>query len=737
MRYGLSILLFSFIFFVNQSNAQFFPIPVTGFNQDVIAESGPSSLATTSAAMDSPGSNKVMYSVAFAGFAGITNGLPNNGTLVQGADTYQLGAYNTNNALFIYQNQSAALNLVTPAFLSKLRVVCLSTEGPSTVNLTVTFTDGSTTTYITGYTLADWFFGASNIIVQGFGRCSRTAAGPWPSDGLPSNPKIYYIEIQLDCLGVSKQVQKITCNNVTASGNAPYPNIVLLGLSAIPYSQNIIDVITPADCNLSNGSISLTVTGSGAPYTFVWNLTPVQNGPVATGLGPGPQTCTITDANGCINTYIGIVPLNNNAIMTATANPNVICSGATAQLNATVLTGGLTSFTWNPGNLSGATVTVNPATTTTYTVAGTSAIGCTANTQVTVTVNPAPLLTTVSSISICSGRTATLIVVFPQPGYTFKWYDAATGGNLVNTGTTFVTPILLGTTTYYVEAVTPQGCINSSRTPGTVTVNPPPAAATANPLNVCSGTNPVLNVINPQTGYTYGWYNAASSGTQLATGASFMINNVTTTTTYYLETASNWGCSALNRTSVTITVLLPFPAPSVSVANVTLSSLTFSWNAIPGATGYEISTNGGASFQTPSSGANGTTHTISGLAGNTTMTLQVRALGTQPCETSVMSVAVSGTTLSTKEIFVPNVFTPNGDGKNDVLFVYGNYIKTMEFRVFNHWGQMIFLSTSISEGWKGTSFGTQQPVGVYAYTLKAVLQDGTLVNKKGSINLIR
>jgi gliding motility-associated-like protein len=134
---------------------------------------------------------------------------------------------------------------------------------------------------------------------------------------------------------------------------------------------------------------------------------------------------------------------------------------------------------------------------------------------------------------------------------------------------------------------------------------------------------------------------------------------------------------------------------------------------------------------------NGTTHTISGLAGNTTRTLVVRALGTAPCQTSSWSSPVSGTTLSSKEIFVPNTFTPNGDGRNDLLKVYGNYMASMEFRVFNQWGELIFFATDISKGWDGTHKGVAQPTGVYAYTLKVVLQDNSVKVKTGSVNLIR
>jgi large repetitive protein len=90
-----------------------------------------------------------------------------------------------------------------------------------------------------------------------------------------------------------------------------------------------------------------------------------------------------------------------------------------------------------------------------------------------------------------------------------------------------------------------------------------------------------------------------------------------------------------------------------------------------------------------------------------------------------------------KDVFVPNVFSPNGDGKNDLLRVYGNYISKVEMHIFNQWGQMITTINSTTQGWDGTHKGKPQPVGVYVYVLKAVLNDGRTVNMKGSVTLIR
>jgi large repetitive protein len=90
-----------------------------------------------------------------------------------------------------------------------------------------------------------------------------------------------------------------------------------------------------------------------------------------------------------------------------------------------------------------------------------------------------------------------------------------------------------------------------------------------------------------------------------------------------------------------------------------------------------------------------------------------------------------------KSVFVPNVFSPNNDGKNDLLYVYGNHINKMELRIFNQWGQEVEVITDKSKGWDGKFKGRPQPVGVYVYTLKVVLTDGKAINMKGNISLLR
>jgi gliding motility-associated-like protein len=86
---------------------------------------------------------------------------------------------------------------------------------------------------------------------------------------------------------------------------------------------------------------------------------------------------------------------------------------------------------------------------------------------------------------------------------------------------------------------------------------------------------------------------------------------------------------------------------------------------------------------------------------------------------------------------VPNAFTPNGDGLNDVFrLVNVTYQKIPEFRVFNRWGEEVFYAID-NRGWDGTRNGVPEPGGVYAYLIRVALPDGTMKMFKGNVTLLR
>lgn len=89
------------------------------------------------------------------------------------------------------------------------------------------------------------------------------------------------------------------------------------------------------------------------------------------------------------------------------------------------------------------------------------------------------------------------------------------------------------------------------------------------------------------------------------------------------------------------------------------------------------------------------------------------------------------------EMFVPNAFSPNDDGANDVLYVRGECLETLTFMVFNRWGQKVFETTDKHIGWDGTFKGDIMNTGVFVYRLEGKDYDGKGYSLKGNVTLIR
>jgi gliding motility-associated-like protein len=90
-------------------------------------------------------------------------------------------------------------------------------------------------------------------------------------------------------------------------------------------------------------------------------------------------------------------------------------------------------------------------------------------------------------------------------------------------------------------------------------------------------------------------------------------------------------------------------------------------------------------------------------------------------------------------IYVPNAFSPNGDGLNDVLRVFGVSIKSINFSIFDRWGEKIFSveTSDLNNGWDGTYRGKLLPPDVFVYYLDAEFEDGQRKQMKGSVTILR
>jgi len=88
-------------------------------------------------------------------------------------------------------------------------------------------------------------------------------------------------------------------------------------------------------------------------------------------------------------------------------------------------------------------------------------------------------------------------------------------------------------------------------------------------------------------------------------------------------------------------------------------------------------------------------------------------------------------------IYVPNAFTPNNDGQNDILYVRSNVSETVDFKIYNRWGELVFKTNNLANGWDGSYKGVKVDPGVFTYYLTIRCYNKEIFSKKGNITVIR
>ncbi|MBL1280034.1 MAG: T9SS type A sorting domain-containing protein [Fluviicola sp.] len=304
---------------------------------------------------------------------------------------------------------------------------------------------------------------------------------------------------------------------------------------------------------------AITLTGSGA-NSYSWD-----NGAVD-GVSFAPSstiTYTVTGSTpgGCQDVASILITVNPSPTVTANSTSINICQG-----DAITLTGsGAMSYSWNNGVVDGNSFI--PASTTTYSVIGTSN-GCSNTDQITITVNSIPTVTANSTnTSVCQGDAITLT---GGGANSYSWDNGAVDG------ISFVP----GSTTTYSVVGTSNGCQNSASIVITVNSLPTVTASVQNPT-ICAGDATTLNATLNATG-TYSWDNG------LGAGQSQSITPATTTTYIVTGTETATGCSSTDQVTVTVNALPTVTASAQNTAvcfgdattlNATLSATgTYSWD---------------------------------------------------------------------------------------------------------------------------------------------------------------
>lgn len=244
-----------------------------------------------------------------------------------------------------------------------------------------------------------------------------------------------------------------------------------------------------------------------------------------------------------------------------------ICVGQTTTLNANLALG--ETIKWYDALTGGNLLVSTAAYTTPILTANTTYYveltrnGCVNSERnpvvVTVTNPVAPATVVASPVNICTGDGTTITVQSPVVDTTYKWYDVATGGTALFTGTSYSTPSLTASKDYYVEGVI-GSCSSTTRTKVTVNVNSRPSIpiVASSTVTVLPGQTTVLAVSSPEANVTFNWYDAPTGGNLLVNGlgtSTYSRGASETLKTYYIEARNTLSdCVSSSRAVINVIV---------------------------------------------------------------------------------------------------------------------------------------------------------------------------------------
>lgn len=498
------------------------------------------------------------------------------------------------------------------------------------------------------------------------------------------------------------------------------------------YPGFVPDFNVQGTCYLNNYNfIDATTTAYGVVDSWRWNfgdpstLADTSRRKDSAWKYATPQSVQVTlitsNSKGCVDTVVKTVNILDKPIVNLAFRDTLICSIDTLRLSATVGTG---SITWVPDrtaslarmqNINSSNPIVYPVDTTRYIVTVNNS-GC-INTD-TVTVNVLDFIDVELGLDTAICRTDQFNLSPISDALSYQW-TASTGIPIPgNAKYPLVQPLV--NTTYYVTANLGY-C--QDRDSVSVLVAPYPQARVSNDTIICFGDRVQLG--GSIVGAAFAW---SPTSSLINNNTLFPIAGPSRTTQYVLTAIDTIGCDRPVSDTITVVVIPPI--------NAYAGRDTFVVAGRP----MQLSASGGSSFLwRPTTGLNDPTSDapIATLPETIdSVRYIVRATGPGGCfaeDDVIVRVFKTG-----PDLFVPTGFTPNGDGKNDVLKPVGVGIAQLQqFRIFNRWGQLVFSTTELGKGWDGTFNGIKQPAGTYVFEAIGTDQLGNRIYKKGTVVLIR
>jgi gliding motility-associated-like protein len=496
-----------------------------------------------------------------------------------------------------------------------------------------------------------------------------------------------------------------TCGNtndtmvvIVSGGTSPYQVSITGGPTVIaPFTLSLSGTATSVSkqfTGLGLGNYIITVTDAGTPPAQATKIQPISSipGPISANASVSARpTCLNNDGAAEVSVVGGTLPYT------------FLYNGATV---------GMTTATSSSGEATGL-----PSGNLTLTVSDGN--GCTIPGPVFMPLNDNLTLTMGNDITICQGTSQQLAIT--SNGSSFSW-SPATGLSSVSAEDPVASPQV--STAYTVTTslgVCPpqQGSVN-------VVVLPAPVPTAISPDTTCYGKAIYLS---GSGGTKYSW--TPTTYLNNPTVSNPLVVDPTSSIVYSLSVTDANGCKSLKPAVVDLFVRAPYVVSAVPDTSVMVGqSVDLQAIDVQGVGFDQFIWTPGVFLNNPS-----VADPVGSFSETGIYSYLVTATAPNGCS-AVDSVTVK--VYAVADIFVPNAFTPNGDGHNDVLRALPVSMRSFKYlTVFNRWGQQVFTTTNAGVGWDGTFGGQPAPEGTYVWMVGGVDYTGRVVEKRGTVVLIR
>lgn len=536
-----------------------------------------------------------------------------------------------------------------------------------------------------------------------------------------------------------------TTANITDSKGCAISQVVTIANPPVPVISGF--VTTPPKCfGMLNGDITINYASGTAPYNVSWSnpISQTTSSSAFTqsvsGISAGAYTATLTDSYGC-STSQPVVVSQPNMLVLIPSSSVTICYGMSTQINAAG-SGGTAPYTysWTPNTLNGGGPhTVSPLTNTVYIVSVEDANGCSQGPKV-INVNvKAPLVISATQTTICHGGSTILTPTITSVGnggpYTYVWTPVISNTNSITVVGNAPTTVVTNTYAVTID----DGCTiptASATAVFTVIVNPLPVVTfTADVLKGCAPLMVTLSATSDGANDLYTW---GDIGNGQGNPKVITIPNAGLYSVSLFVVNPTTGCRK-DTTRIDYLEVYPQPIASFYAVPPTTSILTphFDFvNTSQGATTYYWD------FGDPAATSGSNTSVLMNPGHDYSYVGEYKvnlvATSDKGC-VDIVSILVEVT--PDFALYIPNAFTPDGNGVNDIFQPMGVGIDEDNYRmdIFDRWGESIFTSNNFRKGWDGSVKGSSKsaPQGVYTYKLMVVDTKGNKHPQVGHVTVIR